>query len=309
MKAKSFWQRPEGITGAIVMVLLLSTLGWLLYRFGTALLLRLEDPIALAVALAVLAVGTYLLLDPQARNLLWYVYKSAMRWLTGLFVHIDPISVLKGHVRHLEKNLLHLSGQIGALRQQMRQIKGLMDANSADIQKNVAAADSARRENDEKMLTLAARRVGRLQEVNAKYAELYRKMDTLYRILRRMYEHSEVLIEDTRDQIALKEQEYRALKASHSAMRSAQSLLKGTPDQRALFDHALEQLADEVSQQVGQLDRFMDTTRHLMDSIDLQKGSFEEEGLRLLEQWEKESGKTVLTAAAKATAASNAPTK
>ncbi len=275
--------------GAIVLVILLIGGAWLLYRFSGVVLAWAEDPVALAVIVAVFGVVVYVLLDPQTRTLMWHLYQMAMRWITGLFVHIDPISILKDHVQHLEKNLVALSHQIGALRKQMRQLKGIMDANSAEIQKNLTLADEAKRQSDDKNLTLATRKAGRLQEANAKYGELYRKMDTLYRILRRMYEHAEIVIEDTRDQIALKEQEYRAIKASHSAMRSAQSILRGNPDQRALFDHALEELANDVSQKVGSLERFMDTSRHLLDSIDLQKGVFEEEGLRMLEEWEKQA--------------------
>jgi hypothetical protein len=97
------------------------------------------------------------------------------------------------------------------------------------------------------------------------------------------------MLEDTRDQVNIKEQEYKAIKAGHSAIRSAQSILKGSPDQRAMFDQALEALADDVSNKVGEMERFMDTSRNLMDTIDLQSGVFEDEGLRLLEQWEKES--------------------
>lgn len=289
MSNKSFWKRPEGITGAIVLALLTAGGVWLVSRFAGALITWMEAPLALAATLALLGLVVYILLDPYARNLLWYSYQAAMRWITGLFVHIDPISILKDHIEHLEKNLITLSHQIGALRKQMRTLKSIMEANAADIDKNLAIAQEAKRQSDDRNLTLATRKAGRLQEANAKYAELYRKMDNLYRLLRRMYEHSEILIEDTRDQITLKEQEYQAIKASHSAMRSAQSILKGTPDQRALFDHALEQLAEEVSQRVGTLERFTDTTRHLMDSIDLQNGVLEDEGLRLLEQWESQA--------------------
>ncbi|MCS6930396.1 MAG: hypothetical protein NZM43_12985 [Saprospiraceae bacterium] len=288
MKVRSFWQRPEGVTGAIVLIGLILAGGWLLYRFSGQFLVWAEDPVALALMLAVFGLFVYALLDAYVRALVWHFYKMAMRWLTGLFIRVDSISILKEHIRHLEKNLVALGGQIGVLRKQMRDLKSIIAANTADIEKNLAVADEAKRQNDEKSLTLAARKVGRLQEVNAKYAELYRKMENLYRVLRRMYEHAEIVLEDTCDQVALKEQEYRAIKASHSAMRSAQSILKGHPDQRALFDRALEQLAEEVSQKVGSLEQFTDVSRHLMDSIDLQNGVLEEEGLRLLEQWERQ---------------------
>lgn len=96
-----------------------------------------------------------------------------------------------------------------------------------------------------------------------------------------------MVLEDTRDQVNLKEQEYQAIKTSHSAIQSAISIISGNPDQRAQFDRALETMAEEVSRKAGEMERFMDTSRHLMDTIDLQNGVFEEEGLRMLENMEK----------------------
>jgi hypothetical protein len=164
-----------------------------------------------------------------------------------------------------------------------------MDANSAEIQKNMSVAGQSKQKADDKNLTLSARKAGRLQDANAKYAALYERMEVLYRILFKMYENSEILLEDTKDQVTVKEQEYRAIHASHSAIESAMSILKGSPDQRAMFDRALEALAEDVSSKVGEMERFIATSRNLMASIDLQSGVFEEEGLKMLEKWERES--------------------
>lgn len=289
MEQKSFWQRPEGITGAVVLAGVLLGGGALLLNLLPVLIALASNTLYLAGMLAALAAIVYVVLDPKMRNLVWYLYKSVMRWITGMFVKIDPISILKSYIEDLEENLRKMSRQIGALRGQMRQLKGTMDANTAEIRKNMTVAEQAKKKDDEKNVTLAARKAGRLQDANAKYEVLYKRMEVLYRILNKMYENSELVLEDTKDQIQVKEQEYKAIQASHSAIRSAMSILSGDPDRRALFDQALESLADDVSNKVGEMERFMDTSRSLMDSIDLQNGVFEEDGLQLLEKWEKES--------------------
>ncbi|GAB4491801.1 MAG: hypothetical protein OHK0019_12560 [Saprospiraceae bacterium] len=289
MENKSFWQRPEGITGALFLVGLLVGGGILLNSLLPTLIALASNTLYLAGMLAALAAVIYIVLDPKMRSLVWYLYKSVMRWITGIFVKIDPISILKTYIEDLEETLRKMSRQIGALRGQMRQLKSIMDTNAAEIQKNMTVAEQAKKKNDDKNMTLAARKAGRLQEANAKYDMLYNRMEVLYRILTKMYENSEIVLEDTKDQVTVKEQEYKAIHASHSAIRSAMSIISGNPDQRALFDQALEALADDVSNKVGEMERFMDTSKNLMASIDLQNGVFEEEGLRLLEQWEKES--------------------
>ncbi|MCB9307972.1 MAG: hypothetical protein H6565_15345 [Lewinellaceae bacterium] len=289
MEKKSFWQRPEGITGTLFLLGLLAGGGLLLSSILPQLVLLAQNTLYLAGMLAALGAVIYVVLDPKMRNLVWYLYKSVMRWITGIFVKIDPISILKSYIDDLENNLRKMSRQIGALRGQMRQLKGTMDSNNTEIRKLMGAADQARKKSDDKNVALAARKAARKQEANAKYDVLYKRMEVLYRILSKMYENSEMVLEDTKDQVSVKEQEYRAIKASHGAIRSAMSIISGNPDQRAMFDQALETLADDVSNKVGEMERFMDTSRNLMDSIDLQNGVFAEEGLQMLERWEKES--------------------
>ena len=113
-------------------------------------------------------------------------------------------------------------------------------------------------------------------------------MEILYRVLTKMYENSEIMLEDIKDQVNVKEQERKAIHASHSAMRSAMNIIAGNGDKRYMFDMALEAIADDVSQKVGEMERFMDMSSNFMNSIDLQNGVFEEEGLAMLDKWEKE---------------------
>lgn len=289
MASKPFWQRPEGITGGVFLVLLLGGGALLLNRILPFLIQQAENTLALSGMLAGLAAIVYVVLDPKARNLVWYAYKSLMRWITGLFVKVDPIAILKSYIDDLENNLRNLSKQIGSLRGQMRQLKGLIDGNNAEIQRNMNIAEQAKQKRDDKNVALAARKAGRLQEANAKYDVLVKKMDLLYRVLTRMYENAEIMLDDTKDQIKVKEQEYLAIKTSHSAIRSAMSIISGDPDKRALFDEALEVMAEDLGNKVGEMERFMDTSKNLLASIDLQNGVFEEDGLRLLEEWERKS--------------------
>jgi hypothetical protein len=55
-----------------------------------------------------------------------------------------------------------------------------------------------------------------------------------------------------------------------------------------MYDMALEAMAEDVGQKVGEMERFMDMSKNFMESIDLQNGVFEEEGMQMLERWEKE---------------------
>lgn len=287
-KPKSFWQRPEGVTGAIFLGGAILGGGYLLYKALPFLLDFAKNTLYLAGMLMVLAAIIYVVLDPKMRNLIWYAYKSIMRWITGLFVQIDPIGILKSYVEDLQDNLGKMNKQIAQLRGQMHKLKEVIMNNQKEIQNNINLANRAKQTNSDAMVVLKARKAGRLQDSNIKLEDLYKKMEILYRVLTKMYENSEIMLEDIKDQVNVKEQERKAIHASHSAMRSAMNIIAGNGDKRYMFDMALEAIADDVSQKVGEMERFMDMSSNFMNSIDLQNGVFEEEGLAMLDKWEKE---------------------
>ena len=284
---KSFWQKPEGVTGAIFLLGIFAGLGYLL---TTGILTTiLGNILYLSASLMVLAAIIYMVLDPKMRGLVSYMYKSIMRSITGWFVTIDPIGILKNYIDDLQGNLGKMSKQIGSLKGQMRKMKDIMTKNNRDIEMNLKLASRAQTQGNQKQMLLSTRKAARLKESNGKYDKLHKRMEVMYRILTKMYQNSEILLEDTKDQVMVKEQEYKAIRASHSAMQSAMSVISGDPDKRAMFDAAMENIADDVANKVGEMEQFMDMSSNFMNSIDLQNGVFEEQGMEMLEQWEKKS--------------------
>ncbi|HXR79422.1 MAG TPA: hypothetical protein VN763_00820 [Saprospiraceae bacterium] len=293
-RSKTFWQRPEGVTGAIFMAALIAGIGVLTVSSIGFIVGALTSGIGLVATLAVLGTIIFTVLDSKARNLVWYMYKSIMRSITSIFVKLDPIAILKGYVNDLKENLRKMNRQISMLRGQMHKLQELILNNRKEIQSNLTLASQAKETDKQAILILKSRKAGRLKESNMKLEDLYKKMEILYRVLGKMYENSEVMLEDIEDQVEIKEQERIAIHASHSAMKSAMSIISGDKDKRVIFDMALEAIADDVGNKVGEMERFMDMSENFMKSVDLQNGIFEEEGLKMLEKWEKEGVSTIL---------------
>ena len=293
-KPKSFWQRPEGRTGLFFLIALAVGVGVLTAAVWPVLVSLTQSILGLSVMLFVLGAIVYMAVDPKMRSLIGYMYKSVMRWITGLFVKVDPIAILKSYVEDLSDNLNKMSRQISRLRGQMHKLQELIINNKKEIESNLELASKARDNDKQAMMILKSRKAGRLKESNMRLEDLYRKMEVMYRVLTKMYENSEILMEDIKDQVSVKEQERKAIHASNSAMRSAMNVISGDKDKRAMFDQALEAIADDVSQKMGEMERFMDMSENFMQSVDLQNGIFEEEGLKMLEKWESEGASLLL---------------
>lgn len=294
VQPKPFWKRPEGVTGAVFLGALLVGGGYLLYTALPTLIALAQNTLYLAGMLAVLAAIVYMVLDPRMRNLIWYMYRSMMRWVTGIFVELDPIGILKNYVDDLKKKVKQMEKQINILRGQMHKLRELIYNNKKEIEANLQLASKAKASNKQTVMILKSRKAGRLKDSNVRLEDLYQKMEVLYRVLTKMHENSLILAEDVKDQVMIKEQERKAIHASHGAMNSAMSIMQGDPDKRAMFDAAMEAITDDVANKVGEMDRFMEVSSNFMNSIDLQNGIFEEDGLKMLEKWEKESTSLIL---------------
>ncbi len=293
-KPKTFWQRPEGKLGAVVGAAGLAGLGWLIFSNLSTLIALTASAIGLVVLLSVLAGLIYIILDPKFRNLMFYIYKSIMRTITGIFIQIDPIGVLRSYVDDLKSNLRKMDKQIANLRGQMRKLKTIITQNRQTINSNLAMANEAKKQDKRNIMILKSRKAGRMQESNLKLEDLYKKMEIMYRVLVKMFENSEILIEDVEDQVEVKKQERDAINASTSAMKSAMNIIRGKGNKKEMFDQAMEHIADDVGAKVGEMERFMEISSNFMDSVDLQNGVFEEEGLKMLEKWEKEGVSMIL---------------
>lgn len=293
-RPKSFWKKPEGVAGFFFLGAIAVGGAILVSSFISALVGFFTSPLGIGVAIVSLLLLAFVAIDPKARALVSYMFKSVMRWVTSIFIRVDPIGILKSYVDDLKNNLRTMNKQISQLRGQMHTLRELIVKNKRAINENLSQATEARDNNKEAQMILKTRKAGRLKKSNMKLEDLYRKMEVLYRVLNKMYENSSIMLEDIQDQVHVKEQERKAIHASHSAMTSAMNIMRGNKDKRAMFDQALEAVADDVSQKVGEMEQFMDLSKNFMDSIDLQNGIFEEQGLKMLEKWEKQGASMLL---------------
>jgi hypothetical protein len=177
MKPKNFWERPEGVTGGLFMTAILLGGGYLLYKALPTLITLAQNTLYLAGLLAALAAVVYVVLDPKMRNLVWYAYKSIMRWITGIFVQIDPIGILKSYIEDLKDNLSKMNQQISKLKGQMYKLNEMIKQNQRTIQSNLSLAGKAKETGKEALMVLQARKAGRLQESNMKLEDLYKRME------------------------------------------------------------------------------------------------------------------------------------
>jgi hypothetical protein len=304
-KVKSFWDKKEGKTGLLFAAGGIFGLLLIMSKFGAALVAAAQNTMILGIYVVGIVVMSYILMNPRFRAMCSFIFQSAMRWITGLFITIDPIGILKDYVEDLKASHAKMDEQIGKLKGVLSGLSRTIRENDESMKNNMGLAKRAQEQISKTGSTddlnrmkaqvmLKSRKAGRLQESNRTFQELYTKIEMIYRVLSKMFVNCGVLIEDTEDSVKMKEIEWKTVRTAHSAMKSAMSVINGNSDKRAIFEQTLEYMANDLDTKVGEMERFMEVSQNFLDGVDLQNGVFEEKGLEMLEKWEHDADSWLL---------------
>jgi phage shock protein A len=291
---KTFWERPEGVTGQIFGVALIGGAGYLLYKALPYIITLLQNTIyAALLGVAAVMIG-FVITDKRFWRLGKYLYMSLMRKITQFFVEIDPIGIMKNYVSELKGKLANMNKRIA-------QLSGMIRACKEEIAKNEKVKDSAlklvteaKKNGKATVIALQSRKAGRMADANLSYQDLLSKLELLYRVLIKYQDVSEFLIEDMQQEIDVKTRKKEMADAAHSAMKSAMSIIKGDPDSKEMFNMANEYLAADYAMKIGEIEDFVRLSDSFMSSVDLQNGVYEAEAIKMLEDWEKNADSIVL---------------
>jgi hypothetical protein len=292
---KSWFARPEGKVGAALPIVAAGAAGvGLIYTWGSVLpwiIGMLQNTLTAAALAAGVGAVVVVVADPRWRNLAFYGYKSLMRGLTGLFIEIDPIGILRTYVESLQKKLAEMDSSISSLGGQIKKLRGQIDKNDADRVHSLELAQAAKKRGDDakNVLVLQSRQAGRLEKSNLTLQNLYDRMTALMGVLKKMREASGLLVEDIKGEVDVKTQERAALLAGYNAFSKARRIMQGGDDQRAIFDMTMDKLTDDYGMKMGEIEQFMDMSKAVIEGVDLDNGIYEEKALAQLDVWEQRS--------------------
>lgn len=297
-QTKSFWKKPEGKVGALITIAAVIFGGYVLIHALPTIIFLLENTIYAIILGVVVFALIMTILNPKARALAWYAYRGFFRTATGFIITIDPVKILKNYIVSLKESMEKANVHIRDVSAQMSKLRGQVEDNVSDIEKNLAMARAADKQNKAPQATSYKRQAARLEDSNERLTALYTKLENVYKVLTKISDTAEVLLQDTQNEVSVREKEYNAIKSAHSAFKSAMNIITGDPDKKEIFDQAMELVIDDVRTKVGDMDYYMERAAKALSTVDIQNGVFEEKGFDLLQQWDTD--KTVVRTKAQA---------
>lgn len=297
-KPKSFWERPEGTTGMMVVGAGVLSLYWigpfLMGLFATAITL-LGQAITITILGAVLFGIIMILTNKKFQTLISYGFKSVMRRITGAFIEIDPIGIMKSYIEDLKGKRETMQVSIGKLRGQIQVCEKQVNVNDSEYERQMATFKVARDKQMASAATVASRQAGRLEKLNKESLKpLLLQMQVHLKALNKYYEVTGTVIDDLGNEVKAQEMQRKMITESYSAMSTAKKILMGGTDQRELFDQAMEYVVNDYGMKMGEIENFIENSKGFVEGLDLQNGVYEADALAKLQEWENKADSILL---------------
>lgn len=291
---KSFWSRPEGKTGMIVLA---GIVGSVLYFWGLLvpfLVSMLVDTLHMAYLAGILAGGLYLVFGKRPR----LMYRVILRKLTSLFVAVYPIEIIEDKLLQMKKRRDKMNEQISLVSGSITKLKRVIDQNKSEATRGFGLASQAKKmagsaadENQQHAMELQmkgqARKAERRLQSNVGYQTLLDKLTKVYGFLSRYATNIDFFIDDTQDEINQKKTEYETTQTAFGAMKQAMAVIKGNATEEDIYDQAFQYIEDSVSKQLGIMDDLQRVSQNFMDGMDVQTGAVDDHALQALNAFEQ----------------------
>ncbi len=285
---KSFWDRPEGQFGKAFTILMGGGLLYGAYHLLPYLVDIVENTLYLISLLAVLGIVIFLITSGKIQALGWYFFQVIMRKITGVFITIDPIGILKSHIDDLKTKLVKMEESIERVSGERGKLNNEISKREKERIYKLKLAEEA--EKNPKLTAEKisyARQAAKLSELLTNLTGLSSKMELIINTLSDMKYYAKVMIQDNEFEVDIREREYKIIKESHKAMKSAMSVLHGDKDQKAIFEETMAFVNDDIGNKIGEMDRMLSVSYEFINSVNLQDGVANTEGLKLLEEFKQ----------------------
>ncbi|OFY99301.1 MAG: hypothetical protein A3K10_03090 [Bacteroidetes bacterium RIFCSPLOWO2_12_FULL_31_6] len=281
-KLKSYWNRPGGIFGIIAGVGILGIIGYYVIPILTTIV---WNTLNFGVALLCLGLFLYCITNRKLRLSFFYLYEILMKKLVGIVIELDPFIIAEDYINDMEKQRQKLYDQSVEVDAQKEKIDLKIKEKQDELNKNMSRAKVAQDKNMGPELANATRQITRINEYIKQLSPIRDNLARIGDYLTKVHKNSAYLIEDAKNELELKKDLYKSVSSGNKALSSALKIFNGDPEKKLLVEQSMEYLKEDIATKLANMKKAIDYSSDFMRSIDLDNATFEEQGLKMLEEY------------------------
>lgn len=272
-KSISNWEKPGGKFGMVVAGLLGAGGLMLLYKALPFMITMAQNVITLGILCAVIAGVLFLITNKDFRRFISVGYFVLMRKLVGFVIELDPIAIVKRRVLMLKKKMSEIQTLLGKLNGSIKEMERKLNERTKEFKQKVQEVKVYNEQGGDKKLNaqMVERQVVRLQDLIGTYQNNLTQSKKWFEILTKLYQMSELTVADTEAEVEIRSEQFEQMKKQHNTFKGIMSVVKGDPDEIALFTEAMDFMARDISEKLGEMEFVIESAGGLMDQYETGK--------------------------------------
>jgi hypothetical protein len=283
---KSYWSKPEGKIGTVFGILALGAVGYYLLPVLSTIV---WNTVNFGIALLVAFILYYIFIaDKRIYLVLKSLYDLFIKSAFGLIFKLDPFLIAEDYINDIEMERDNLFNKITEVDGQKESLQMKINEKQKEKKKQLDIAAAAQQKGMAMELANATRQISRLEDYIKQINPIKQNLENIGNYLTAVHKNSKYMLEDMKNELALKKDLYKSVTSGNNALKSAMAIFNGDPQKKLLAEQSMEYLKDDIAGKLAYMKKAISYSSDFMKSIDLENASFEAEGLRMLEEYRPE---------------------
>jgi phage shock protein A len=285
---KSFWKRPEGPFGMVVLAALIIAGAWGLYSILPFIISFVTDLLHAVVLSVVLIAILWLVFNPTFRAAVTNLFQNTVRFFASWVVETDPIGILRNNLDDMKKakydldqTLQRFAGSDERLQRSIAAKTDEINALGHKAQKAEQMANAATDPMEKERLQLERQtfleQAGMLMQGVKQLQALEDQTSKMLKTFQHWSQISDSKIQRTENKVNFLAEQRKMILDAKATLGVGQQLLRGNPEQLKMVDMALEYLEDDTSRTLGEIREFSRYTDKLLTDDQIESGAAADE--------------------------------
>ena len=280
----SNWDKPGGTLGMIIAAIAICGIAYVILPYLVTITWNL---VSIALGVCILIALYWLFTDKTISRVVSTMYFMLMRKITGLIIEIDPIAIVEQRILDMKKKIQQISKTMGDLRGLIRGNETKLKEKQEDYANQMERISICEKNGDKAKGQVARNQAVRLDGVIKAQKERLANSKKWYEVLTKLEEMANLTVEDTENEVAIRKEEFESIKAQHKAFKSVMSIMKGDPDDMAMFQSAMDFMANDINAKLGEMEHVLDSTGGLLAQYSLDNEVTNSKADALLKKYEE----------------------
>lgn len=280
----SNWDKPGGTLGMIVAGLAITGI---LYFVLPILKTIIWNAVSISIGVGILAAILFLLTDKSCKRVISTAYFMIMRSITGFFIDIDPVAIVERRLRQMEKKIDEMGEKMGILKGFNIKTTEAIEDKKRKLTTEKLRIETYRERGEEDAAAVSNNQLIRYNEQIINLTKRLENGNKMYEILSQLERKAKLTVEDTRNSVEAQKENYELAKQQYKVFSSVMSILNGDPDEMAQYQMAMDKMAKEVNDKVGEMSHVLDQTGGILMEFSIDNSIASKKTTELMTKYDK----------------------